>query len=487
MMKEENKLGHNKPPKTVEEMINDQGRINLSNSVIRKLKRNVDDNGDYIETVFNDTERVGLKLKVNKGGSKTFIYQWYDKNKKKLNKDKKGRMYGAVAKQFIGQFPEWKIEAARSLVDKIKQGIKLGTDPRSTFEANKAIPTFEAVIAQWKTDVMNVSNSFRDTTKKDIEARFRVWFYLKPRSHKLQNYVLSQRSVLNIKSKQVHLITHDDMVKYHKAITDNGSPYQANRVLDDLKLIVKWAMKKKEWKITDNFALLDWEDERNIELHRTDNHKPYNAAELMKIKKECVKQSLLREVKYSNGTIGKTYPRNFVALMAILAAMFLGRRYRNEILNLKWSQIDTDEVHLPRSKNSKKPVRYKTNVYANWVFKKLKEFGKFKFRENRNNRYHSQKGCAFPSIRDGKLPYLHDIDKTWKGILSDLNMRKLPLYMLRHSWATEGLKAMNNNINDIRNAGGWKTLRMVEIYSQIDEEKNKETSQSIARRIATGR
>ena len=66
-------------------------------------------------------------------------------------------------------------------------------------------------------------------------------------------------------------------------------------------------------------------------------------------------------------------------------------------------------------------------------------------------------------------------------------MRKLPLYMLRHSWATEGLKAMNNNINDIRNAGGWKTLRMVEIYSQIDEEKNKETSQSIARRIATGR
>ena len=201
-MKEENKLGHNKPPKTVEEMINDQGRINLSNSVIRKLKRKVDDNGNYIETVFNDTERVGLKLKVNKGGSKTFIYQWYDKNKKKLNKDKKGRMYGAVAKQFIGQFPEWKIEAARSLVDKIKQGIKLGTDPRSTFEANKAIPTFEAVIAQWKTDVMNVSNSFRDTTKKDIEARFRVWFYLKPRSHTLQNYVLSQRSVLNIKSKQ---------------------------------------------------------------------------------------------------------------------------------------------------------------------------------------------------------------------------------------------------------------------------------------------
>ena len=80
-MQTENKLGHNKPPKTVEELINDQGRIKLSNSIIRKLKRKVDDKGNYIETIYNDTERVGLKLKVNKGGSKTYFYQWYNKNK----------------------------------------------------------------------------------------------------------------------------------------------------------------------------------------------------------------------------------------------------------------------------------------------------------------------------------------------------------------------------------------------------------------------
>ena len=125
-MQTENKLGHNKPPKSVEELINDQGRIKLSNSIIRKLKRKVDDKGNYIETIYNDTERVGLKLKVNKGGSITFFYQWYNKNKQRRDGKK-----GATDKQFIGQFPEWKIEAARQLVDKIKQGIKLGTDPRS--------------------------------------------------------------------------------------------------------------------------------------------------------------------------------------------------------------------------------------------------------------------------------------------------------------------------------------------------------------------
>ena len=90
-------------------------------------------------------------------------------------------------------------------------------------------------------------------------------------------------------------------------------------------------------------------------------------------------------------------------------------------------------------------------------------------------------------MRDSKLPYVNDIDKTWKGILSNVTLRKLPLYMLRHSWATNGLKARKNNLNDIKSAGGWKTLRMVEIYSVQDEERNKDTSEGIARYIATGR
>ena len=61
-MQTKNKLGHNNPPKTVEEQINNQGRIKLSNSLINKMKRRVDDNGKYIETVFNDTERANLNF-----------------------------------------------------------------------------------------------------------------------------------------------------------------------------------------------------------------------------------------------------------------------------------------------------------------------------------------------------------------------------------------------------------------------------------------
>ena len=56
-MQTENKLGHNKPPKSVEELINDQGRIKLSNSIIRKLKRKVDDKGNY-EAAWEEAEKV---------------------------------------------------------------------------------------------------------------------------------------------------------------------------------------------------------------------------------------------------------------------------------------------------------------------------------------------------------------------------------------------------------------------------------------------
>ena len=143
-----NNIGHNNPPKEIkltdDEIIilDKQGRINLKNSIIKKLPRSVNEKGDYIERDYSDSERVGLKVRVNRGGSKTIWFRWYNKNIK--NSD---GSFGNFDKIVLGQFPETKIEAARSLVDRIKHGIKTGTDARSTIEANKAIPTFEEVVA----------------------------------------------------------------------------------------------------------------------------------------------------------------------------------------------------------------------------------------------------------------------------------------------------------------------------------------------------
>ena len=480
-----NNIGHNNPPKEIRLtdgeiiILDKQGRINLKNSIIKKLPRSVNEKGDYIEKDYNDSERVGLKVRVNRGGSKTIWFRWYNKNIK--NSD---GSFGNFDKIVLGQFPETKIEAARSLVDRIKHGIKTGTDARSTIEANKAIPTFEEVVALWKKDVMQVSNAFRDSTKNDFEYRMRAWFYLEPRDKKLASYILANRAALNIKSKQVHEITHDDMVKYHRVITNKPSPYQANRIMDDLKLIVKWAMNKKQWKIQENFALLSHTNERNVELSRIETNDPYEVSELKKIRKQIVRQMYI--VKTKKGKSTKRFARNFPALMGILAAMFVGRRYRNEILGVPWKMVDDDKIILPKTKNSKKPTTYTINRYLKWILKQCKAYSKYKFAETNSIRYHHKSGFVFPAPRKAKQQHIYDIDKTWKSVLAAAGVRKLPIYMLRHAWATNGLRATGNNIKDIKDAGGWKTFRMVERYAQQDENRNKQTSERVANFIATG-
>ena len=66
------KLGHNKPPKTIDELIHN-GRIELKNSIIKKLKRKVDDNGNYIYpegSVFNYMDKVNPNSEWNCTGGK---------------------------------------------------------------------------------------------------------------------------------------------------------------------------------------------------------------------------------------------------------------------------------------------------------------------------------------------------------------------------------------------------------------------------------
>ena len=81
-----------------------------------------------------------------------------------------------------------------------------------------------------------------------------------------------------------------------------------------------------------------------------------------------------------------------------------------------------------------------------------------------------------------------DVQKTWIQVLkqSGLGHRILPVYTLRHSWATNGLeKKMVRRRNTI--AGGWKTPRMVARYAAESEKIKRETAEKVARVMATGK
>tara|TARA_R100001369_G_scaffold5905_1_gene16226 strand:+ start:1175 stop:2638 length:1464 start_codon:yes stop_codon:yes gene_type:complete len=475
------KIGHNKPPRdrtktltlTDGEIahVNAEGRIKLANALIKKLKCNTkaDKNGDaqYVETIFNDTEKVGLKLKINPGKSKSFFFQSWSARLKR------------PVKYTIGQFPEWKVERARTLIDKLKEGIKLGQDPKSIIEENRLIPTLDAAIDLWKEEIMEVSNSYRDSTKEDIINRFRCWIKLEPKDEQLKKYILANRSALNIGSKQIHTITKTDLLKWFKAVSVRG-PYQANRIIDDLKLVVKWSMKMKSWKIEDNFAKLT-DDERNHESKRIDLKDPYSITEFKAIRKAIMRKAFLSPTFISDRTGKKVYrtaefANNFAALMGILMAAFQGRRYRSELLSLPWSKVDTDKVILERTKNENARTFFKLNRQTQWILRKMKEYGKYKFKETRQLKY---KTFVFPSIRKSKLGHCFNIDKTFKSICEEAKVRRLPIYMLRHSWASIGLND-GVSLKDIKDEGGWKSWDMVESYSKAGEKRRSQTSQRIA-------
>ena len=150
-------IGHNQPPLTIEDFYildisgKSAGRIKITNTIIKKyltrktkiVKRNGENVSIYVERIINDSEKIGLRVKINTGGTKTFFYRHWGKGK---TDDGKRRNY---IPYHLGNFPEMKIEAARSLVENLKQAIKLGKDPRSVIEERKKAKKLSEVIAQW--------------------------------------------------------------------------------------------------------------------------------------------------------------------------------------------------------------------------------------------------------------------------------------------------------------------------------------------------
>ena len=133
----------------------------------KHLKRKYDTAKDcYKETVINDSEKIGLKTKINIGGSISFFFQHTQKNKRN------------PVKYHLGKFPEMSVDAARSLVNDLKHAIKLGQDPKSVIAERMKAKTLGQVVDQWKKSVLHKAARFAQSTKEDTEQRLKNWMQL---------------------------------------------------------------------------------------------------------------------------------------------------------------------------------------------------------------------------------------------------------------------------------------------------------------------
>ena len=460
-------LGHNQPPLTIEDFLikdpdgNSTGRIKLTNTIIKKhltrktkivKSKNGENESVYVERVINDSEKIGLKAKINIGGSKSFYYKYDQKGKTTTGKRRNPIPY------HLGHFPEMRIDAARSLVEDLKQAIKLGQDPKTVIAERRNAKKLFEVVELWTDTVLDKSARFKQSSIDNIKSRLKIWLRLEAVHPRTNRIILNNRSDLNIGNKKMVEITKDDLTAYHGAISKSGR-YQANRVIEDLRIIFKWAKGKY---IKENVCVFT-EKDLNREYKRMDEKKPYSKHEWR----------LLRVAAHK---LAKKNPRVFVACMGILLTMYKGRRYKNELLNLKWTQVDWDlnKVLLPDTKTGKS--QFTIDRLTRSVFRKMWAYKTKRFKNIKSvkSRY------VFPSTRKGKNPYIQDIRKTWNKICNAAKVRRLEIYMLKHTWGCLSLVALNGNMKALKDEGGWKTDEMVETYAEFNEQQLKKYSEDIA-------
>tara|TARA_R100001480_G_scaffold484_2_gene1291 strand:- start:4760 stop:5653 length:894 start_codon:yes stop_codon:yes gene_type:complete len=291
------------------------------------------------------------------------------------------------------------------------------------------------------------------------------WIDLKAYKPSTNKVIADNYQDLKIGFKRMIEITKSDLVAWHAAITKAGS-YQANRAMDDMSVIFNFAIEEKI--IKENICEFS-KSELNEESYRLDDIDPYTLEEWRLLRKAALK-------------IIKKQPRVFLAAMAILLYLYVGRRYKSEILNLKWNQVDWDsnKVRLPKTKTGKS--QFSINRMSRWVLRQLWKYNKETFKGKKAKTIKA--AYLFPATKKSKVNHIQDIRKTWIKVCNVAGVEIKELVILRHTWACLALVATNGNIKLVKDEGGWKTYKMVERYAQYNEKNLRKGTEVIGNYLA---
>ena len=437
-----NNLGHNSQNKTlIDFVITGTGRVRITDQIVKSYLIPNIVNGIAKDQTIYDSEVIGLRCRVRTGGSKVWFFEH------KPPKSKRTLRYT------FGRFPEVRTNEARLLCKKIKHAIEIGNDPKLIIAENTNARTLETLTEEWIKSVLDVSKRFRPETKLHTKARINTWLMLKPAIRRMGadsgtvSHINKHFSVLNIKKKNIKLITKQDLEAYHNAISLR-SPSQANRVIDDIQQIFNYALDKGD--IKENICKFS-KEERNTIDKRMDTVKPFTKSQFHLIRKICLELALKR-------------PKLKIACYAILLLGLTGRR-KMELLKLRWDQVSLNNKELTfRSSDTKNDTAFTISLLpaASAVLKRMRII-RTKLKSTTRRNY------VFPSMRMSKKPWLNSPTSTWKKIIQiakikDQEIGYKCLHMLRHTYACLLLEA-TSDIKLVAKIMNWKSLKVAEIYA----------------------
>lgn len=432
-------IGHNNPPKKTRDDLIKQ-RIELTKSLINNMKPKYNGLGKRITPQqYSDSKESGFYVVCS---SKEKVSFWLTISSK--------RYFLSSQNLPVKSFT---ITENRELAKELKYSISKGVDPREVLK-NKELErqkekTFSQVIDEFSQKQIK---NWKYSTRTAFQNRVKVWINFNTRDSRVRNIIDKNFKDLNIGRLKISAITRSVLTDYHKAIPYK---YQANRILDDLRIIMKWAFSKGHTKTEINLEEKDFHEE----LKRIEKADPYSPEDWLKMRAACVKNIL----PWSHKQMDSVEKKRLVSKLAILLAYYTGRRYRSEVLALKWNEVDLKKSWISLKDTKEGPFSFPINSTAKAILYLLNRFKNIKdhplnFKlENIKSRY------VFPSMTKSKKNHINDIRKTFGYVCKTANVDIKCCYFLRHSFWT----AQKNLSTDAKKVlGGWKSNDMVETYDK---------------------
>lgn len=445
--------------------LDDDGRVRIDNSVMKLLKPMPRGN-HYKEIIIRDKNLLGFRARVSPGGQRSFIYRYRPKGSdldgKILEKQNitLGQFYDSSnpkEKDRVGITPT----VARSLAEKMKLKIAMKEDPYSIVKARRKGRTVISIYTDWINKRLNSAN-YKPKSVVDYKSRFNLYVLCKGKREKYKRLYRSEIETFKLFRKPYKEITKDDYISIHNAVS-KSSPYQANRLIEDLRLVEKYAI---EIGVLEKRVCIFKKKEMNKELERLKKTPPYTPLEMKRYRINALKL-----IKY--------FPNILVSCFSLLAAGLIGTRSKSMVYSLTWDQIDFKNKlirYLDTKNNEPMAISYDYRFAAI-----LRIMNKVKQSMNHRDK---RRIYVFPtSNKEFKTKHIKDPRKTHATIIERAKLEYKCIHFLRHSWATN-VYAATNDILAVKKLGGWKSLEAVQKYVDVSEKIQKERLAAVRRHLA---
>ncbi len=174
---------------------------------------------------------------------------------------------------------------ARKMAIEIRDTVKIGKDPFAVMASRRKAKSLGTIYDEFIKNRIKPGH-LKKKSKLDMLSRKKLWIDLKSNRLKNRQIRMQYKGALSIGRIKMVELEKDDYVRFHHAVSQAGK-YQANRCIEDLRVLEKYAIEKGYVK---QRICIFRKKELNREIKRMDVEDPYTNSllqnRIQKFKKE---------------------------------------------------------------------------------------------------------------------------------------------------------------------------------------------------------